>query len=139
MFVDVDVPDFAKDPLSASGLILQRKPATPIGDKVIADLVPDHADHSSAVSPVRQGGCFVRIYQGGKGRLVPVRMIGEGEERQQCDASNHESMLEVENFSAVALRGLRGVAAAGAPVSGSVSAGSRRAVGCASCDENRAV
>ena len=40
VFVDIEIPDFAKDPLSASGLILHRRPAPPMHDKFISDLFP---------------------------------------------------------------------------------------------------
>ena len=70
--VDVDVPDFAKDLLSASGLILQRRPPAAFADQALAGLVPFmpttvrqfHADDDVAV--------FVRIYQGEKGRIVAL-------------------------------------------------------------------
>src|SRR4051812_27541904 len=100
VFVDVDVPDFAKDSLSASGLMLQRRPASPVHDKFIADLVPvvpaTHR-HFLASDDV---AVFVRMYQGGKGRILPVRMTARVKDENDTIVSNHEGTLEVENFSA---------------------------------------
>jgi len=100
VFVDVDVPDFAKDALAASGLILQRRPAPPIGDTFIADLIPVAPTTHRQFVPSDSVAVFVRIYQGGKGRIVPVRMLARVKSDSDATASNQESMLEVENFSA---------------------------------------
>ena len=45
-------------------------------------------------------GVLLRIYQGGKGRIVPVRMMARVKSDSDAIASNHESMLEVDTFSA---------------------------------------
>jgi VWFA-related protein len=99
VFVDVDVPDFAKDPLSASGLMLQRRPAPPNRDKFIADLVPLVPTTHRQFLASDDVAMFVRIYQGGKGKIVPVRMTARVKNDKNGVASNHEGMLEVENFS----------------------------------------
>jgi VWFA-related protein len=100
LFVDVEVPDFAKDPLSASGLILQRAPVPPMRDKFIADLIPIAPTTHRQFLASDKVAVFVRIYQGGKGRIVPVRMTARVRNDNNTIASNHESMLESENFSA---------------------------------------
>ena len=99
VFVDVDVPDFARDPLSASGLILQHRSAPPIRDKFISDLVPMVPTTHRQFLASDDVAVFIRIYQGGKGKLVPVRMIARVKNERNSIASNHEAMLEVENFS----------------------------------------
>jgi VWFA-related protein len=99
VFVDVDVPDFAKDPLSASGLILQRRPILPNRDKFIADLVPLVPTTHRQFLASDEVAVFLRIYQGGKGKIVPVRMTARIKNDKNAVASNHEGMLEVENFS----------------------------------------
>jgi len=100
VFVDVEVPDFAKEPLSASGLILQRRPAAPIRDQFLAELIPTAPTTHREFRRSDDVGVLVRIYQGGKGRIVPVRMMARVKSDSDAIASNHESMLEVENFSA---------------------------------------
>jgi VWFA-related protein len=99
VFVDIDIPDFAKDPLSASGLILQRRPAPPMRDKFLSDLVPGLPTTRRQFLASDDVAVFVRIYQGGKGRIVPVRMTARVRNERNAVASNYEGMLEVENFS----------------------------------------
>jgi len=98
--LDVDVPNFEKEPLSASGLMLQRRPAPAIGDKAIENLVPFLP---TTVRQFRSGddiGVFVRIYQGGKRRIAPVRMTAKVTDERNNVTSTQEAMLESENFSA---------------------------------------
>lgn len=99
VFVDLDVPDFVKDPLSASGLILQRRPIPPNRDKFIADLVPLVPTTHRQFLASDEVAVFLRVYQGGKGKIVPVRMTARIKNDRNAVASNHEGMLEVENFS----------------------------------------
>jgi VWFA-related protein len=99
VFVDFDVPDFAKDPLSASGLILQRRPIPPNRDKFIADLVPLVPTAHRQFLASDEVAVFLRVHQGGKGKIVPVRMTARVKNEKNAVASNHEGMLEVENFS----------------------------------------
>jgi hypothetical protein len=80
-------------------LILQRRPAPPIRDKFLSDLVPLVPTTHREFLASDDVAVFVRIYQGGKGRIVPVRMTARVRNEQNAVASNHEGMLEVENFS----------------------------------------
>ena len=41
----------------------------------------------------------MRVYQGGKDRIVPVRMFATVKNEQNAVASNYESTLAVSNFS----------------------------------------
>ncbi len=80
--VDVDVPDFLKDPFSASGLMLQlRRRAAPITDKGIADLVPFMPATIRAFRSDDDVAVFLRIYEGGKGPLTPVQVSGKSQRR----------------------------------------------------------
>jgi len=99
VYADVDVPDFAKDPLSASGLILERRPGPPTREKSLSDLVPVVPTTQRRFLASDDVAVFLRIYQGGKGRIVPVRMTARVRNEQNAVASNHEGMFEVENFS----------------------------------------
>jgi VWFA-related protein len=97
--LDVDVPNFAKEPLAASGLMLQERPLAAVSDKALAALIPFtpttrrqfHTDDDVAV--------FLRIYQGGKDRIVPVRVSASVKNEQNAVASNYDSTLAVTNFS----------------------------------------
>jgi hypothetical protein len=99
VFVDVDVPDFAKEPLSASGLIVQRRPAPHNADKFISDLVPIVPTTHRQFLASDEVSVFLRIYQGSKGKIVPVRMTARVRNEKNAIASNHEGLLEVANFS----------------------------------------
>jgi VWFA-related protein len=100
--VDVDVPDFLKDPLSASGLMLQlRRRVAPITDKGLADLVPFlpttirafHSDDDVAV--------FLRIYEGGKTPLAPVQVSAKVRDENDTVRSSHDAVLATDYFSEV--------------------------------------
>src|SRR4029078_3370726 len=82
LFVDVEIPDFAKEPLSTSGLILQRHPAAPVTDKVVADLVAATPTTPRKFVAADYIGVFLRVYQGGKGRIVPVRVSAKVRDEQ---------------------------------------------------------
>lgn len=100
VFVDVEVPDFAKEPLSASALILQLRPAAPIKDKVIADLIPVMPTTYRQFVTSDDVGLFLRVYQGGKGKIVPVRVSAKVRDEQNNVRSTQEAMLETADFSA---------------------------------------
>ncbi len=98
VFVDVDVPDFTKNLLSASGLILQRRPAPAVHDKAIADLLPILPTTQRRFLPEDDVAVFVRIYQGGKSRLAPVRMSAQVRNEQNNVVSNQDAVLEAGDF-----------------------------------------
>jgi hypothetical protein len=98
VFTDVEVPDFTKDPLSLSGLVLQRSPATPVADKVIADLIPVVPTTVRDFDTGDEVTVFLRVYQGGKGRVVPVRMSAKVTNERNGVSSNQEAVLEVDEF-----------------------------------------
>jgi VWFA-related protein len=100
--VDVDVPDFSKDPLSASGLMLQlRRRAAPITDKGIADLVPFMPTTIRVFHSDDDVDVFLRIYEGGKGRLAPVQVSAKVRDESDAIRSSHEDVLATEYFSEV--------------------------------------
>jgi len=99
VFVDVDVPDFAKTPLSASGLVLRREPAARVTDQTIAALVPFVPTTVRAFAASEDVKAFLRVYQGGKGRIVPVRMTAKILSDANKVVSNQEAVLESGEFS----------------------------------------
>jgi VWFA-related protein len=98
--IDIDVPNFERDSLSASGLMLHRRTAPPIADKAVADLVPFLPTTVRQFQKNDEVSVFARIYEGGKGRIVPVRMTAKVTSDQNKVTSTQEEMLESENFSA---------------------------------------
>jgi len=75
VFMTMEVPNFAKDELSASGLILSRTPALPIAPKNglsdLAPIVPTTAREFERVDTVAG---FLRFYQGGSAPVAPVNL-----------------------------------------------------------------
>ena len=97
--VDVDVPNFSKESLSASGLMLQRRPVPAIDDKALAALVPFLPTADRRFFPSDDVAVFLRIYQSGKDRSLPVRMSARVINERNEVASRYESTLETANFS----------------------------------------
>jgi hypothetical protein len=99
VFAPVDVADFARERLSASGLLLQRAPGLPVADRsVVADLVPIVPTTMRTWSARDRVTAFLRIYQGGKDRLVPALMTTRVTDARNAIASNQEGELEVGQF-----------------------------------------
>jgi VWFA-related protein len=72
VFTQVEVPDFSKARISLSGLVLgQTKTGQQDG---LADLLPIAPTTARTFPRSGQAAAFVRIYQGGRDPLVPVRM-----------------------------------------------------------------
>jgi hypothetical protein len=98
VFVDVEVPDFAKSPLSLSGLVLQRGAAARVADKVIASLIPVAPTTVREFSTADDVSVYLRVYQGGKGRVVPVRMLASVTSERNNVTSNQDAVIEVGDF-----------------------------------------
>ena len=75
VFTDVDVPDFAKDPVSLSGVALSVMPAPASAPKnALAGLIPVTPTTLRDFSAGNRVEAFVRIYEGGKSNVQPVTM-----------------------------------------------------------------
>ena len=98
VFVDVEVPDFTKDPLSLSGLVLQLNPAVPVFDKAIASLIPVAPTTVREFSTADDVSVYLRVYQGGKGRVVPVRMLASVTSEGNNVTSNQDAVIELGDF-----------------------------------------
>jgi hypothetical protein len=76
IFADVEVPDFAKEPLSLSGVLMETTPGGNAGPlealKDVATVVPTtRREFMLADKRVR---AFLRVYQGGSNALAPVTL-----------------------------------------------------------------
>jgi hypothetical protein len=98
--VDVDVPDFSRDALSASGLIVGRPSGSPVTDKVLADLIPFLPTAQRQFQPKDDVAAFLRVYQGGQGKIAPVRISAKVTDDKNVVRSNQEAMLDPTGFSA---------------------------------------
>ena len=74
VYVDVDVPDFRKEKLSLSGVIVNAGPAAaPVAPpRVLADLAPLAPTTERAFARADPVTTHFRVYQGGNDRLSPV-------------------------------------------------------------------
>jgi hypothetical protein len=75
VYADVTIPDFAKQPLSLSGVVLGATPPPKSAPRqALAALLPVIPTTKRAFTAVDQAGAFVRVYQGGKGPPAPVEI-----------------------------------------------------------------
>jgi VWFA-related protein len=100
VYVDMDVPNFAKEPLSMSGLLVERSPAPPVPDKAIAALIPVSPTTRRIFGSEDDVSAYAKVYQGGKGRLLPVRVSAKITNAGNEAVSRQELVLEPEQFSA---------------------------------------
>ena len=67
VFTYVHVPDFAKDDLSLSGVVLERIPALPVAPRdALADVIPVVPTTAREFAPTDRVSAFLRVYQGGR-------------------------------------------------------------------------
>jgi hypothetical protein len=78
VLLNIDVPDFYKDDLSLSGVLLERTSTPVVGnERLLADLVPVTP---TAIREFQRGdtvSVFARVYQGGKGSLLPATVTSK--------------------------------------------------------------
>ena len=75
VFTDVDVPDFAKAPLSLSGLILTNGASAAIGGRdLVSNLLPVVPTVHREFRPGDAASAFLRVYQGGNEPPVSIRV-----------------------------------------------------------------
>jgi VWFA-related protein len=73
VYVDVEVPDFAKAPVSLSGVALNAMPGVPFGPSdPVKGLIPVTPTSERTFSRIDRVSAFLRVYQGGNARLEPV-------------------------------------------------------------------
>jgi VWFA-related protein len=75
VYVDVEVPDFAKAPVSLSGLVVGLTPAPASAPKdVVLSLLPFAPTSERTFRRTSRVVVFARVYQGGKSPLAPVNL-----------------------------------------------------------------
>jgi VWFA-related protein len=77
VFSFVDVPDFSRGSLTASGLLLHRAPSPIVKDSPLADVVPIVPTVARVLSPADKVSAFLRIYQPNESNTVTaiVRVV----------------------------------------------------------------
>jgi hypothetical protein len=75
IYVDVTVPDFSKEKLSLSGVVVSALPGVPTTPaRVVADLTPVPPTTARTFSAGDLVTTFFHVYQGGNGRLAAVTL-----------------------------------------------------------------
>jgi hypothetical protein len=75
VYVDVDVPDFEKAPLSLSGVALAVAPGVPVAPAgALGDLVPVIPTTERSFARAERVSAFLRVHQGGKSAIAPVAL-----------------------------------------------------------------
>ena len=75
VFTTVEIPRFAKDPLSLSGVVLEKRPAPLASSRsLLADLLPVTPTAARVFGPGDEAAAFLRVYQGGTRPPEPVMM-----------------------------------------------------------------
>ena len=75
IYQDVTVPDFAKEPLSLSGVVLSTTPTGAVAPRdALANIIPVVPTSQRTFSRTDHVSAFVRLYEGGKAPLAPVSL-----------------------------------------------------------------
>ncbi len=75
VFTTVEIPRFEKDPLSLSGVVLEKRPAPLASSRsLFADLLPVTPTAARIFGPGDEAAAFLRVYQGGTRAPEPVAM-----------------------------------------------------------------
>jgi VWFA-related protein len=100
VFVDVDVPNFRKDKVALSGLVLHALPAAgPVAPaRALADLVPLAPATERTFAPGALVTSFLRVYQGGNDTLAPVTMKMRIANAADQVVFEHSDTLTAERF-----------------------------------------
>ena len=76
VYADVEVPDFAKAPLSLSGVMIEVSPQIAAAPgKEFATLLPIVPTSSREFRTTDRASGLLRIYQGGEGAVAPVTIV----------------------------------------------------------------
>jgi hypothetical protein len=101
VFLDVDVPDFAKAALSLSGLMLQKVPGLQVAPAdALAAVIPVVPTSVRDISRTDRVAAFVRVHQGGTRALMPVAVATRIRNDADAMVFDAETMLSAERFAA---------------------------------------
>ena len=101
----IEVPDFAKEPLSLSGLVIERRPPGAVANRpLIADLLPIVPTTVREFSRSDRAIAFVRMYQRTGGPAEPVklswRILGDDNRTAVADTATLPADVFSPNHSA---------------------------------------
>ena len=98
-FMSVTVPDFAKEPLSLSGIVLTRAPAPrPTGRDALANLLPYTPTTVRSFRPQERVLAMLRLYQGANTPMVPVNVAVRIVDRRDRPVYSRSGQLAPASF-----------------------------------------
>jgi VWFA-related protein len=101
VFTDIDVPDFAKEPVSLSGVVLSATPGPIAAPKdTFAGLIPVVPTTMRDFGKGTTVDAFVRIYQGGKGTVQPVTVSVQFIDAKNVAVLGRREPIDAINFLA---------------------------------------
>ena len=73
VYADIDVPDFAKEPLSMSGVLMSVTPGVAVAPaELLTPIVPVLPTTERAFARTDRVAAFLRVYQGGGAKIAPT-------------------------------------------------------------------
>jgi VWFA-related protein len=101
VYADVDVPDFAKEPLSMSGVLLDVSPPPPSAPRgTLAAIAPIVPTSERAFQKLDRASAFVRVYQGGSDPLESVTVTTRVVDEHDIAIADRVETLTADRFSA---------------------------------------
>jgi VWFA-related protein len=100
IYYDIDIPDFSKAPLSMSGVILSTTPGLASGPRELLKMLLPAVPTSQREFAGHQGTAFFRLYQGGKGPLVPVSLMTRIVDAANAVVFDHSEVVAADRFDA---------------------------------------
>lgn len=100
VYTYVDVPDFAKQPLSLSGIVLAVSPSAPSApQEAFANLLPVVPTAQRAFAPTDRTSAFLQVYQDAKARALPVSVTARIADTNDRVVLNDVASLTAERFT----------------------------------------
>lgn len=73
VYIDVEVPDFSREGIALSGIVLNSNPAVPVApDDAFASFLPVVPTSKRDFTPAADVTAYARVYQGGRSAVKPV-------------------------------------------------------------------
>jgi hypothetical protein len=100
-YASVTIPDFSKEPLTLSGVVLENRVAMVLSGGEAVALLPVVPTTVREFENADRPTAFVRLYQGGKRPLMPVRITSRIVNAEDHTVFDENSTIPAASFSAV--------------------------------------
>jgi VWFA-related protein len=98
VYTSITVPDFARDPVSLSGIAIAHDQGGAVLTDEASALVPVRPSAERIFAPDQRAVAAVRVYQGGRRRLEPVRVNARILDESGAVAFDEGRVLDAESF-----------------------------------------